>query len=175
MILSKVIKKARIKKWKSNGLVVGENFGLERGSYIDSAFPWLIKIGDNVTLAPEVLVLSHDGSTKKVIGYTKIGSVVIGNNVFVGAKSIILPNTIIGDNTIVGANSVVSGNIPSNVVIAGNPAKVICTVDDFKGRHTKRLKVSKIYDNSYTRKGKIDNIKKEKMQEELKQRIGYIV
>ena len=49
----------------------------------------------------------------------------------VGMKSIILMGSQIGNNVIIGAGAVVSGNIPDNVVVAGNPAKVVCTLDDY--------------------------------------------
>ena len=62
--------------------------------------------------------------------------VTIGNNVFIGTKAVILKGTTIGDNCIVGAGSVVRGTFPDGVVIAGNPAKVICTVKEF---HNKNL------------------------------------
>nr|WP_279310980.1 acyltransferase [Ruminococcus sp. D55t1_190419_H1] len=61
---------------------------------------------------------------------------IIGKNVFIGMNSIILMGSNIGDNVIIGAGSVVSGRIPSNTVCAGNPAKIICSLDQFlvKGR-----------------------------------------
>lgn len=55
----------------------------------------------------------------------------IGDNVFIGMNSIILMGSSIGNNVIVGAGSVVSGKIPDNTVVAGNPAKVICKLDDY--------------------------------------------
>ena len=60
-----------------------------------------------------------------------VGEVTIGNNVFIGQKSTILAGTRIGDNVIIGANSLVKKDIPSGVVVAGNPAKVICTLEEF--------------------------------------------
>ena len=68
------------------------------------------------TMAPRVHVLCHDASTKVHLGYTKIGKVKIGNNVFVGAESVIMPNVTLGDNVIVGANSTVTKSFPDNVV-----------------------------------------------------------
>ena len=55
----------------------------------------------------------------------------IGDNVFVEMKSIILMESQIGNNVIIGAGAVVSGNVPDNVVIAENLAKVVCTLDDY--------------------------------------------
>ena len=55
----------------------------------------------------------------------------IGNNVFVGVNSTILGNVEIGDNVIIAAGSVVCRSLPSNTVCAGNPAKVVKTLDDY--------------------------------------------
>ena len=89
------------------GLTVGKNFSRQEKTLI----------GDNVTLAPRVHILAHDASTKKALGYTRIGVVNIGNNVFIGASSTILPGISIGNNVVIGANSVVSRDIPDNSVI----------------------------------------------------------
>jgi len=55
------------------GLIIGENVFINFGCIIDESFCWLISIGNNVTLAPNVHILAHDASTKKALGYTKIG------------------------------------------------------------------------------------------------------
>lgn len=69
------------------------------------------------------------------------GEVVVGNNCFIGYQTLILKDTTIGDNVIIGARSVVKGNIPSNTVWAGCPAKQICTLDEFyEKRVSKRVK-----------------------------------
>jgi maltose O-acetyltransferase len=57
------------------------------------------------------------------LNYTKIGLVKIGDNVFIGAGSIILPNVKIGNNVIIGAGSIVTKDVPDNSLVAGNPAK----------------------------------------------------
>lgn len=59
----------------------------------------------------------------------------VGNNCFIGARSTILPNVKIGDNTIIGACSLVNRYIPANVVAAGNPCRVICTLDEYREKH----------------------------------------
>ena len=105
------------------GMKVGKNFGRLNGVILDPSHCWLIEIGDNVTMAPRVHILCHDASTKTFLGYTKIGRVTIGDNVFIGAGSVVLPNVKIGDNVIIGANSTVSKDVPDNVVVAGNPAR----------------------------------------------------
>lgn len=176
MIIFNILKKMRIKKWIKDGAKIGKNFKVERNSYLDSSFPWLIEIGDDVTIAPDVLILSHDGSTKSVIGYSKCGNVIIGSNVFIGAKSVILPNSKIGNNVIIGANSVISGNVPDNVVIAGSPSKIIMDINQFKNKHEEKIRIGKKYEKNFTKKGKISNINKEIMRQELKEnKNGYVV
>ena len=75
------------------------------------------------------------------------GEVCIGDNCFIGYKACILKGTTIGKNVIIGAYSVVKGNIPSNTVWAGIPAKMICTLDEFyekkKGMKIKDAKYRK--------------------------------
>ena len=64
------------------------------------------------------------------------GPIRIGSNCFIGARTTILPNVTIGNNTIIGANSLVNKDIPDNVVAAGNPCKVICTLDEYRKKHS---------------------------------------
>lgn len=73
------------------------------------------------------------------MGYTKFGKVTIGSNVFIGAGAIILPGTAIGDKVIVGAGAIVASDIPSNSVFVGNPAKLICSYDEYIARMKDRL------------------------------------
>ncbi len=114
---------------RKGGGQVGENVDIYASS-VDLGEPYLISIGNNVTLSG-VKLLTHDASTKKALGYTKAGKVHIGNDVFVGWGTIILPNTTIGNRVIVGAGSVVAKNVPDNVVVCGNPLRVICSYDEY--------------------------------------------
>ena len=175
MIFRKVLIRIKIYKWKKEGAKIGENFQLERNSYLDSSFPWLIEIGNNVTVAPDVLILTHDGGTQKFINYSKIGKVKIGNNVFIGAKSIIMPNTVIGSNCVIGAGSVVSGTIPSGSVVAGAPGRVVQTIVEYTSKNQERLDTGIVFDKSYTRAGKITAKKKTEMIEALSENNGFIV
>lgn len=69
--------------------------------------------------------------------YGRCITVCFGDNVFVGMRAIILMGTHIGNNVVIGAGSVVSGFFPDNVVIAGNPAKVICTLEEYYQKNLK--------------------------------------
>ena len=98
---------------------------------IDPSHCYHITIGDNVTLAPRVHILAHDSSTAMFLGKTRAANVTIGNDVFVGAGTIILPGVHIGNRVIIGAGSVVTKDIPDNSVAVGNPCKVVCDVDSY--------------------------------------------
>lgn len=121
-----------INKIRIGGGVVGDNVDILSSS-IDLLNPYLITIGDNVTLTT-MRLLTHDASTKKSLGYTKVGRVTIGSDVFVGAGSIILPGTTIGSKVIIGSGSIVASDIPDNSVACGSPCRVICSYDDYINR-----------------------------------------
>lgn len=114
---------------RARGVKIGENVDLVNAE-IDYCFGHLISIGNNVTITNSV-ILAHDASTKKALGYSKVGCVDIGSDVFIGYGSIILPNVKIGNKVVIGAGTVVPKDVPDNVVVAGNPCRVICTYDAY--------------------------------------------
>lgn len=178
-LLKKIIYRIRgeytIEQLKKMGLRVGKNFDPQLGFELDPSHCWRIDIGDNVTFAPHVQVLAHDASMHNVLGYTKIGCVSIGNGVFIGAGSVVLPNVKIGDNSIIGAGSVVTKDVPPNVVCAGNPARVLSTLDEFIDKNRELMKKSFLYQEEYTLRGNISEAKKNQQREELKKKNGYVV
>lgn len=121
------------------GLKIGKDFKRLGGVIIDPSYCYHITIGDNVTLAPRVHILAHDASTYVFFGKTRAANVVIGNDVFVGASSIILPGVHIGNRVIVGAGSIVTKDIPDNSVAVGNPAKVICSIDEYLAKEKAKM------------------------------------
>lgn len=157
----------------SNGLKIGEHHNIQRECIIDPSHCWLIEIGDRVTLAPRVHILAHDASTKRILGYTLIGKVTIGNDVFIGAGTIILPNTHIGNNVIIGAGSVVSRFIPDNSVAVGNPATVIDTFDNYVSKRKAQMANTAVFDESYTIH-QISKKQKEEMKQKLAHSIGFV-
>ncbi len=91
-----------------------------------------ITVGDRVQIGANTKIMDNDMHSLDPIERAnderkniKHAPVRIGNDCFIGAQSIILKGTVLGDNCIVGAGSVVHGVFPDNVVIAGNPAKII--------------------------------------------------
>lgn len=121
---------------KHLGVNIGNNvrfYGMKPNMF--STEPWLIKIGNDVFITADVTFVTHDGGTlilrKEVNDLELTAPISIGNDVYIGIKSIILPGTKIGNRCIIGAGSVVKGEFPDNSVIAGVPAKVIKTVDEY--------------------------------------------
>lgn len=98
--------------------------------------PYMISIGDNVTITQGVTFHNHDGGVAvlrhKHPNIDLIKPIKIGNNVFIGSNATIMPGVIIGNNVVVGASSVVTRNIPDNVVVGGIPAKIIKTVEEYE-------------------------------------------
>ncbi len=133
-----------IQEIRSGGGTVGENVAI-LNSFIDMGEPYLITIGSDVTLTG-IRILTHDASTKRFLGYTKTGKVVIGSHVFIGNGAIILPDTVIGDNVIIGAGSVVAKDIPSNTVAVGNPIRVIGSFDDYIEKNRQQMKEKPVLD-----------------------------
>lgn len=157
------------------GMIVGKNFRRMHGTILDPSHCWLISIGDNVTMAPRVHILAHDASVCHHLGYARIGRVDIGDNVFIGAESVILPGVRIGNNSVIGANSTVTKDIPANVVAAGNPAKVICNIEEYIERNKKRMKTGYIYGEEYTLRQNISPEKKQQQRDELQNRSGFVI
>lgn len=154
------------KRLMKNGMKVGDNFHRGARCFIDPSHCFLISIGDNVTMSVGVTVLAHDASTEKLLGYTKIGQVDIRNNVFIGANSIILPNVTIGNNSIIGAGSVVTRDVPDNAVAAGNPAKVLMSIEQYMEKNQKLMDAARLFPEEYTMRHHVtDDMKKEMLQE----------
>lgn len=156
------------------GMNVGRNFQRQNAVILDPDHCWLIDIGDNVTLAPRVHILCHDASTKRYLGVTKIGRVKIGNDVFVGADTVILPGVTIGSNVIIGANSTVTHDVQDNTVVAGCPAKKICTLDEFLEKERKQMTCSPCYGAEYTLRQNVSMELRRKQKQELEEIVGYI-
>jgi maltose O-acetyltransferase len=167
--------KMQFRKLLINGLRIGKNCFIGSNVLLDPPFCWLITIGDNCTFTRNVVVLAHDASTRRHIGYTKIGAVTIGNKCFIGVGAIILPGVHIGNNVILGAGCVVTHDIPDNSVAMGNPAQVVDTTENYVKRHETNLKVRSGYpQKGWTLEGNITEENKEKMRRAVEKEIGYV-
>ena len=149
-LLSRIRGEQNIDKLLNRGLRVGDNFVRMSGVIIDPSHCWHITIGDNVTLAPNVHILAHDAASKVILNYTRVANVSIGNNVFVGAGTIVLPGVSIGNNVVIGAGSVVAKDIPDNSVAVGVPAKVIKPIEEYIASEKKKMQENNVFDASFT-------------------------
>lgn len=157
-----------IKYLKSKGMRIGENCFVvnPRNIIIDETRPWLVEIGNDVVLTDGVTILTHGYDLAVIMNkygelYGSAGKVKIGNNVFVGANSTILKGVTIGDNVIIGANSLVNKSFPDNVVVAGNPAKIIMSLDEYRSKRKKEYineakELAMEYINVYNKKPDIN-------------------
>lgn len=157
------------------GLVVGSNFSMQTDVIIDPSHCWHVRIGNDVTLAPRVYILAHDASTKRTLNYTRIGKVTIGDRVFIGAGSIVMPGVTIGSDVVIGAGSVVTKDIPERSIAAGNPARVVANIDDFIASRRSELDGAPLFGAEYAVSSNPTGAMKQFMNDSMKDRFGYIV
>ncbi len=97
--------------------------GMNSGCYVQARNG--IRIGSNLRMGPGVGLISANHSECDYDIHEYSPPIIIGNNVWLGMNSVVMPGVRIGDNVIIGANSVVIKDIPSNTVAAGNPCRVL--------------------------------------------------
>lgn len=153
------------------GIKVGENCVIWTRD-IDINHGFLITIGNNVTIS-NAKILAHDGSTKRALGYSRVGRVTIGDNVFVGAGAIILPGVNIGNNVIIGAGAVIAKDIPQDSVVVGNPAKIIGSTAAYIEKNRAMMDDSNVWNVHYSEKSEEE--KAQMFKELSKTRIGFDV
>lgn len=172
----KQLHKTHLDKLKENGLKVGINFKVLPECIIDYSHCWHISIGDNVTLAPRVHILAHDASTKTHLNYTKIKNVKIGNNVFIGTSTIIMPGVTIGNDVIIGAGSVVTKDISDNSVYIGNPAKFVCNTDVYIQKQKSSMNENNTFGEEFTLRKNVSSLMKEEMIESIKRKgVAFVI
>lgn len=119
--------------FRAQGATIGEGTRLMIRALASE--PYLVTIEDEVLISADVLLLTHDGATwvqrDLHAGVNKYGRIRICRRAFVGARAIVLPGVTVGERSIVGAGSVVTRDVPPNVVVAGVPARVVCTTDEY--------------------------------------------
>lgn len=100
--------------------------------------PYLIKLGDHVTITAGVRFVTHDGGVwvmrHEYPNIDVFGTIEVGSNVFIGLNSILMPGIRIGDDCVIGAGSVVVKDIPSGRIAAGVPARPLRTLDEYRER-----------------------------------------
>ncbi len=149
-ILKKIRGEQSLDRLKKRGLVIGDNVTIMGGCIIDPSHCWHIRIGSDVILAPRVHIIAHDASTKLFMGFTKVANVTIGNRVFIGAGTVVLPGVTIGDDVVIGAGTVVNKDIPSGSVAAGVPVRIVSSLADYIDKEKEKKRVENSFSDDYT-------------------------
>lgn len=128
---------------RSIGVQLGEDvhfYGMKPGMF--STEPWLIRIGSHVHITSGCQFVTHDGGTLALRHLNPTleitAPISVGDHVYIGMNSTILPGVTIGDNVVIGAGSVVTKDIPAGSVAAGVPAKVIKPLRQYYEELTER-------------------------------------
>jgi len=107
--------------------------GWSQGCYIQARNG--IQIGHNLRMGPSVGLISSNHDLNDYDNWTKTGPIIIGDNVWIGMNTVVMPGVFIGNNAVIGANSVVTNQIPDNSIAVGNPCKVIKEKPPYKGKN----------------------------------------
>lgn len=119
-----IIQSFRVRVARLRGFDIHPTVILERKLHLDRLYPSGVHIDEHCLIASGVTILSHD-HCKRVDGQPLLVDTYIGKRCFVAVNATILPGVHIGDEVIVGAGAVVTRDVPSNVIVAGNPARII--------------------------------------------------
>jgi acetyltransferase-like isoleucine patch superfamily enzyme len=148
VIVKKMLRLLRMKKdpvayARSIGVTVGRDcrlLGMTDGTF--GSEPYLVTLGDHVTVTAGVCFVTHDGGVwvfrEEHPDIDIVAPIAVGNNVFIGLNSIIMPGVTIGNDCIVAAGSVVTREVPDGMVVGGVPAKVIKSTADYRDGALKR-------------------------------------
>lgn len=137
----------KIRYLRREGVRIGEGCDILNGIECFQSEPWLIEIGNRVTITTGVGFVNHDGSSRlfrnALPGSSRFGNrfgkIVIHDNCFIGIDSLILPDVVIGPNSIVGVRSVVTKDVPPGTVVAGAPARPICTLEEYIAKYKEKM------------------------------------
>jgi acetyltransferase-like isoleucine patch superfamily enzyme len=129
----------RLDRYKKRGLQIADDCRME-GMPMFGSEPYLVSIGKHCLLSGKVTFITHDGSTfvfrdrPEYNDVIKFGRITIHDNCFIGYGVTILPGVSIGPNAIVAAGALVTKDVPEGTVVAGLPAKVMMTVDEYAAK-----------------------------------------
>ena len=150
MVINRLKRKSNPEIARELGVRIGEGCRILTNPYVCfGSEPYLVEIGNHVEITGDCRFVTHDGGLwvlrpqPEFEKLDKFGKITIGNNVFIGLRSIIMPGVTVGDNVVIGAGSLVTKSIPEGEVWAGVPAKKICTLDEYKGKVLKTADATK--------------------------------
>lgn len=138
---------SRIEYLRFLGARIGERCSIYTDPHNFGTEPWLVEIGDDITLGQGVQLITHDGTSRifrdRLPEMSPFGNrfdtIVIRDNCFVGNNAILLPGVEIGPDSAVGAGSVVTRSVPPRTIVAGNPARPIKTLDEYVESYRQRM------------------------------------
>ena len=125
LFIATIFRKFRVFKYRLKGYDIPYSAIIEGSVLLDKLYPRGIHIGEYTLVAGGATILSHDHCKRVGNNQPFLVDTFIGKNCFIAVGAIILPGVKIGDEVIVGAGAVVTKDVPSNTVVAGNPAKII--------------------------------------------------
>ena len=141
-------KKDPIGFFRGLGAVIGENCEIRNSSF--GSEPYLITIGNRVRINAGVQLITHDGGVWVLRNMNKeykdadlIKPIHIGDNVHIGSNAIIMPGVNIGSNCIIGCGAIVTKDVPDNSVVAGVPARVLKTIEEYEEKNKPLLTYTK--------------------------------
>ena len=172
MIINRILKLYRNLFWslekqaRHAGVIIGEHNFIS--SHFWSSEPYLITIGNNCQITSGVKIFTHGGAQsvrKYHPEFDCFGKIKIGNYVYIGSNSLILPGVTIGNNVLIAAGSVVTKSVPSDVVVGGNPARIVCSIGEYIERnapfnrnsksmsnHDKKVMLTKLEESKFIQK-----------------------
>ncbi len=172
--VTSIKRKRYIQSLINKGMLIGQDVEIIEDFFFDPSHCYLISIGDNCTICPNVRLIAHDASTKKSLGFTKLGRITIQEGCFIGDSVIVLPGTEIGAGAIVGAGSIVTKDVPAGMIAAGNPAKVIGSVKDYIERIDVLSRSKRVFDERYHIQN-LDETARRELLDTIGNEIGFIV
>lgn len=125
-----------VRYFRSQGAEIGQDVEIFGANlYTFGSEPYLVSIGNQVTISHQVDFITHDGGLRVARGMHPdayiYGRIHVADRCFLGAHSILMPGARIGEGSVIGSGSIVTGDIPSGVVAVGAPAKPVKTVEEY--------------------------------------------
>ena len=137
-IINAYLRKFHPVKWARRiGVKVGEHTAISPETHFPGE-PYLITIGSHVQVTRSVSMYTHGGGNvvrRQIPDFDCFGKIVIEDWAYIGSESLIMPGVTIGEGALVAAGSVVTKSVPPGMVVGGNPAKVICSVENYIERN----------------------------------------
>lgn len=149
------VDRLRLAKLIARGLKVGRNVYIMEDVEFDRGYPYLIEIGDNCRIGKGVRILSHDATTFRDVGVTRLAPVRILEGSFIGERSIILPGVTIGPRALIAAGSVVNRDIGEDRTAAGNPARPYGSFSELLSKYREQAISGIIFRKDHLEKGTI--------------------